>query len=125
MYTSVRTLPKKTIANTLRKSANILEEYGWCRGSFTDDVGQHCAVGAVRAAVVVSELTSAVGGGSVSNQILGALCASDSRIKKFGSVVLWNDQGDRTKEEVLSAFRKAASFMEHGGEFAKKVALSK
>lgn len=94
------TAPDYTAADLLEDAAVALERDGWCRFHFTDpDTGSHCARGAMRAVlaekspVYTSLYTDA---GDVLMDVVK------------DSVITWNDAPERTEQEVLDAFRKAA-----------------
>jgi hypothetical protein len=88
-----------TEADVLHRAADLLEEFGWCQvkwGSKED--GYFCAHGALMAAATDLGL----GCGPVFGK-------AEQRIRELhGSILGWNDQLGRTKEEVVAGLREAA-----------------
>ena len=106
---------KRTVANKLRKIANVLEKYGWCQGTFGYDAkGPHCLVGAawypptdyIDNTEFILFLNDYIGKGP------GALVPASV------TVVEWNDTPGRTKWQVIGMLRMAASDLEHGWHVA-------
>ncbi len=77
---------------TLLEAANKIETGGWCQGTIRRD-GCHCIMGAL-IAVAKSEFGKAL-------DSLRTTIASDK-------IIIWNDTPGRTKEEVITALRRAA-----------------
>lgn len=75
----------------LKYAATIIRVRGWTRGEWVSDCGAVCAMTAVRIA--------AGGDSKVFNE------AEDELLRRtgsgFGSVMVWNDRGGRTRDEVL------------------------
>ncbi len=81
---------------TLLDAADQLERRGWCQGRTVDNEGRMCALGAL----------IAVAGHATHDEWLAHV--------KLQEVVgdrvdLWNDAPERTKEDVVAAFRQAAT----------------
>lgn len=84
-----------SVAKTLLKAADYIEKHGWCQGKWRNDAGEVCAYGAISSV----ERCGLVRSGAAWR--LG-------RFLNVVSVAGWNDQPDRTKEEVIAALRAAA-----------------
>lgn len=105
-----------TVPRVLRLAAALIERDGWCQGTYIAMDGRCCAVGALVQA----------GGGVIDPDIYDAGPVEMARIRgafdavtKFigrtwvTDLVDWNDEPDRTAEEVLAALRGAADGLEH------------
>jgi hypothetical protein len=88
-------------ATTLLRARQYLVERGWCKGAFGDDGSPRCMVGAI--------LSATGARGCFDPLILGAMRALKSVTGSPGTVVGWNDAPDRTEQEVLDAFDRAAA----------------
>jgi hypothetical protein len=80
----------------LLDAADLIEERGWCQGSYSDQDGRVCAIGAIVRAGNHQHYRRAE---AMMMMVVGM------------SVVGWNDIKGRTKEEVITALRRAA--LEH------------
>jgi hypothetical protein len=97
--------PEKTVADTLRAAARVIEEHGWCQDVAVDAEGRHCALGAV------AEITGyEIGSPEYRSSFREARIALEMYlgVPTIGSVS-WNDEPGRTEGEVLRALRGAAS----------------
>lgn len=74
---------------------NVLETNGWCQLNYIAGE-RRCAVGAMGAAANTHAVDSLVTAELALMSVIGG-----------GSVARWNDAVGRTKEEVISALRKA------------------
>jgi hypothetical protein len=100
---------KREMAKVLRATARELEKHGWCKGSYTDNQGRHCVIGAaihtctglgydnLRPFVVRMNLSKFIG-------------------LRNRHVEAWNDHPNRRVEDVLKALRGCARNLEHGGK---------
>jgi hypothetical protein len=115
----------------LLKAADLLERKGWCQNQF-ERLGSHCAVGAIGAAhnskdnpvinyslpepvhqsvrILLEAVNNAerqkdMDARTAWQKLFGRIPAT----KLFSSVPEWNDEPERTKEEVVSIMRKAAN----------------
>lgn len=107
----------------LKRAATIIAERGWYQGHFIDEQGcSVCAHGALNlayaeAAGFTGDASGAYGSewhGYPGPEPLGQ--AVDALLAVIGdpdSIADWNDDEDRTEEEVVAAFHRAAS---KGGE---------
>lgn len=89
----------------LTRAKELLETQGWIQGKFGSSDEGFCASGAITAAAheIDAGMTSAMG---VLAEAAGAPCKAG--LKFCGcQIITWNDQDDRTEEEVLAAFDKA------------------
>lgn len=93
-----------TPADVLDKAADILDERGWCRHTYTNHVtGHHCAVGAIRAAADALETEMRDG------WYVDAFRASVALTDDVGSTVqYWNDHVVKDKRQVTRAMRRVA-----------------
>lgn len=86
--------PIITWQEVLLRAADLIEKDGWCRGTYHRGRG-HCIVGAV---------TKVVPWGPLGRQAVTELTLH------LGVPAIWyNDDSDRTREEVVAAMRAAAS----------------
>lgn len=89
----------------LLKTIALIEEKGWCQGSYQKD-GKVCAKGGIRIACNWplcddSSYDDAVA--AVAKLIVGEV---------GNSIISWNDTPGRTKNEVLAVLRQAAAGLE-------------
>lgn len=82
----------------LSAAADLIEEHGWVQGEYGDEEYGFCAMGAVYVAASYSA-TDRDRGNAVNR-----LAASVG----YNAVVYWNDSIAQSKEEVITALRKAA-----------------
>ena len=97
-----------TISEILRKAADVLRERGHCKGTYEDDAGHVCAIGAIRVAMFGN--TAAVNEKYWSTtelfeEYLGEEFNADS-------IVQFNDASVRTPETVIAALNSAARMAE-------------
>lgn len=97
-------------ADLLDDAADLIEVNGWTRGRMEDDEGRYCARGALTTA---SRRRSGEWRGLATYQTaidgLRDIILEQGQTLAFdGSIVLWNDAGARTEQEVLDTLRKAA-----------------
>jgi hypothetical protein len=85
------------IADVLDDAADLLERAGWIQGKTGDPDGARCALGAIAGVTAYPD----------SSEIF---VRSALRIEEAvgGSLALWNDAPERTKQQVLDTFRLAA-----------------
>jgi hypothetical protein len=103
------------VAADLRAAADVLRRDGWTQGDYVAD-GCHCLVGAI-----VAALGGKDGEGSIpiDNQPR-ALAARRTLAQHFGDMstdwwadlIDWNDDPDRTADEVIAALEAAADAAE-------------
>jgi len=98
-------LSKRALASIYRKAANLIKVHGYRKGEFGRKGYGFCAVGAVM---------SVIPGSYSPLSPLKALGISGST----ATVMAWNDAPERTKDEVIRAFRRAARLLEHGAVIA-------
>lgn len=112
---------KSEIADVIEKSAEVLEEGGWVRGSFETQEGGHCVVGAVRISMFGNsyyddEYTPDVSEkyeveSLVTDELVRALgIVGNSRRTNSGALIVgWNDDTEGlTQQEVVHRLRIAA-----------------
>ena len=108
-------------SEVLRKAADEIRRRGWYQGEFApieadDDSCPVCAWGAINVAHSGDPrnwyVEGAPGEESPALQVLAIAATGDA----FRSVPSWNDDPERTVEEVLDAFERAAVAAEAAGE---------
>jgi hypothetical protein len=99
----------KARPDILTKAAEIIEAGGLGKGRFLTRGGRHCTVGALMEAngggVDLDNMTSIRPEVSLLTDLLGTRKAGE---RDCGSVYIWNDEGDRTADEVVELLRQAA-----------------
>jgi hypothetical protein len=97
-----------TPADHLDSAADLLEDNGWCRGSYSTGTGAKCAVGAI--------FKAADGLGEIQRQCFD-LVAQDPLVKNGqegrglsaeSEIVEFNDRKAKNKRQVVALFRRAA-----------------
>ena len=89
----------------LERARELLDKSGWTRGQYMNIHGQRCIMGAINCAgysLAGSDLVAA--SNACAARIMDVI-SKDS--DEFTSVQRWNDDPDRTKEEVLRVFDEA------------------
>ena len=99
------------VGEVLRKAADYIDEHGWAQGHWDCETGCVCADGAI----------IQVAGEEHSSQATTAFdVASDvAKMRSSGtcySIISWNDQPGRTKEEVTRLLRDAAQWYTNNKE---------
>lgn len=100
------------VGQCMLDAANLLEQHGWCQCTTGNEYGEHCAVGAIESVLEGIDIYKFF---SPAVQRLGAYIIEkenlpfSSSIFAVPEVTHWNDQSERTKEEVISALRNAAT----------------
>lgn len=86
------------VGKLLWQAADLLEECGWCQHRIEDDYGRMCLVGSIQAALRMSQRADPV------------FChAVVYRLKRRLELpVQWNDQPERTQEQVVDMLRELA-----------------
>ena len=94
------------VAADLRAAAEVLRRDGWCQSRSHASTGEHCAAGAIEAAVDPNWQTSSGWEAEQNVRFGAALNAVQRRI----DLVLtgWNDAPGRTADEVIAALEAAA-----------------
>lgn len=104
-------IPGETVANNLRKAANIIEQRGLFKGDFIDpDSRAVCILGAINVAKYGVASPRALDQLGIERQSVYA--TAEARVMKDflnGSPDSWNDMPERTKEEVINALRDCAA----------------
>jgi hypothetical protein len=104
-----------TAAATLRAAAQLIRERGWGQGDYVNASGCFCSVGAIRAACGIQDFAgqskTAPSSTKPVREALGWLSRSVGRVLMAG----WNDAPDRTVDDVLAAFDRAATLAEGAG----------
>lgn len=96
-----------TVAEVLRRAADILDENGWGQGWLIDPDGGSCAcaVGAIQLASGMTPQEIRYGG--LTKELAVRATRFFSAVLK-STVSAWNDEPGRTAEEVIAKLREAA-----------------
>jgi hypothetical protein len=98
------------LADLYDKSADVLEDKGWCRGTLWDPAGHVCARGAMLSALTEGQPRPVWLDDIWPNEYTKYLTA-DNRLAQFlkvPDVADWNNTVAKDKFEVIDAFRHAA-----------------
>src|SRR6516164_3781777 len=89
------------VSQLLWDAADLLERDGWCQREFEDAQGRYCLVGAINRALPLEVRQD------LAEDLLEA---AEMHMSKFvgADPMRWNDRPGRTKEEVISALRRAS-----------------
>ncbi len=103
----------------LREAADLIETHGHVKRAYTDNVnGGYCAVGAIKVVVMGDVHTALIPDNDdqlitfhntfnvVDEYLRDKVCTSASRI------AVWNDEDERTPEEVIDLLRTIANLHE-------------
>ena len=106
-HSEIKNLPKADYtpaeldypSRLLLRAAAVLEAHGHCKGRAQDQYGAHCVSGAITQA-----------GFELDGYSMGSHDEAVRRLDRYvgGNIVAWNDDGERTKDEVVAALRSAA-----------------
>ena len=99
-------------SNILEDAADYIEQHGWCQQDYFNANGNVCTQGAIMAVRTRYEADN-INIYSTSNDIdtiTEAFLEALDQVSLFvgDAVSLWNDDPDRTKEEVVKTLRKVA-----------------
>ena len=109
----MKTPSKRTVANTLRKSAKLIETHGWLKGRLgNSDIG-FCAVGALRCASDFNSDGNRIYVPARELMDVAAKMATGSNNKSY-DLIDFNDLHAKSEKQVIRLFRKAASDLDHG-----------
>ena len=86
------------VGQVLLRAADILRESGWCRYRTRREDGARCAIGAIGEAAA----------GSGRKYIYAYDRMADALGIRDIGIGFWNDRPERTKEQVIEAFERAA-----------------
>lgn len=91
---------EKAPPQILRDAAELIRRDGLCKGSYSDIAGRRCAIGALMAASGTGQKPY--------------MCARTALGTFLGnhSISAWNDEPERTADEVISALESAAASLE-------------
>ena len=94
---------ERTDADILLNAARIIEEFGWCQGTWTDGAGHLCLEGAVRVALGDRPNSTKFTDAFTFVRVLG-------RVERVVGTrpARWNDTPGRTQAQVVAALRAAA-----------------
>lgn len=97
------------MSNTLAQAATLIEKVGWIRGQYSSGQG-YCAVGALTWAA-----RDHVDKEQAQHALAEAIRAQDNngidhpeQLDDWATIVLWNDNPFRTREDVLGLLRQLA-----------------
>lgn len=103
-----------TPAEVLDKAADVLEAAGWCRRSYVDAHGRHCALGAIYTAapdaVVIDGMGAQLPKDGATQEAVAALArevSPDHGSLPHVAVFEWNDS-QRDRRKVVRTLRRAA-----------------
>ena len=99
---------KRIAAKLLRGAAKDLETFGWIQGAAGNEERGFCAIGGIYHAQ--KDTGAKFDDRLLAYQAVKAVTGQDSS----ANITRWNDAPGRTKQEVVSAMRKAATALEHG-----------
>jgi hypothetical protein len=124
-------------ADILEQAADLLETKGWCRGFFEDNAGRHCAVGAIRYVTGQQAVEQEIYAlGTTPNMYLckkfkevmtASVDATNilaERLQTWRSpddyvyIPTWNDEADRTADEVIDLMKHTAKDLRNRKEAA-------
>ena len=98
-------------AEILERAAELLETRGWCRDTYSNEAGQHCAMGAL--STVAADTMHRIEYADALAVLAAALLRSGHVRGDLGEwplsvVVQWNDYPFRTADEVIETLKLVA-----------------
>lgn len=102
----VETKPENKWRTAFLKASAILEQTGWCQGTVRSATGEHCILGAIWLAHYGVEPTMAPL--SIEKQKEWPQVWEILKETLGKGAADWNDEGGRTKDEVIAVLRSAA-----------------
>lgn len=90
---------RKAAQETLKAAAEYISEHGWTQGEMSARDGSVCAAGAIAAVSGYDNGRSAA---------RGAFSGYLYHTEGWSSIADWNDQPDRTAEDVILTLKRAA-----------------
>lgn len=94
--------------NALLQAADLIEKQGWCQGDYESDNGQVCILGALR--FVIAGSTDVVALQQSPKYKDYVLCTDQISAALHGKLPhQWNDERDRTKDEVVALLREVGN----------------
>lgn len=105
-------------AEDLKAAVRLLEKYGWIQGRLGGAKTGFCSIGAINAATSRNYFAADDKRFDPVQFVYRHRAACRALIEAaeipFGQVADWNDDPERTKDEVLEAFRRAIEAEEAG-----------
>jgi len=102
------------VGRTLLKAAKYMDEHGHCKGTLENSKGAVCAYGALNTALfgqadITSREWDVIHQNSPEQMILETQCTT-ALLDETDDLLIstWNDEPDRTKEQVIDLFKRAA-----------------
>lgn len=92
------------VGRVLMKAAEIIRERGWCQNRFEDSAGRVCAMGALK---VAAGMPADIMGAVLPPAAFKARDRLQNHLNGRGPHK-WNDDADRTADEVIAALESAA-----------------
>lgn len=100
----------KSTAQVLRTAAEIIQSQGLTKGTYENEAGAHCTLGALDEATARLNLNWDTHDQCV--DVLNQLLGGDSPFAWYGSISRWNDLEATTKEDVATLLTTAAEKIE-------------
>ncbi|MFE4355122.1 hypothetical protein [Kitasatospora sp. NPDC056800] len=107
--------------NIFEKAAEIIERDGLAKGVYKDTEGCHCTLGAINAALDngFTGVGDPNGGPNIAQEGFAQWAPYVDHLnslvpKEYGDVPEWNDEPERTKEEVAAFLRRAGRELQDG-----------
>lgn len=102
------------IAAGIISAAEVIERDGWCQNVYTSRDGQHCAVGALYAAIGNEDYRTRTDAYILLSSYLNRPKGLFRRNPKT-TVTSWNDKEGRTEGEVIGMFHETAMWLVDAG----------
>lgn len=112
--TALDTITDLEVATVLDDSADLIERDGWTQGAFEDIDGCRCALGAIGAATKCHPTFSPSHAFNAARDALAAAIGPNvHETERQAAVVNWNDDMDRTVQQVTATMRQTATAIRH------------
>ena len=109
-----------SIPQILDKAADLLAKRGHCKHQYEETDGRLCLFGALNIAADCGpngrtpKLLGALDDATQARSAIEKWIARNERPRPVGALAGWNDAPERTKEQIIAAFRECAAELRAG-----------
>ena len=100
---------KAVLADVYERAAEYLEKYGWKRGSAGEEGRPRCFIGATASAIGEIKIDNFIVSDPVLWHKANCFAAKTLELPSHTSIMDWNDDPDRTADEVINTLHALAN----------------